>query len=134
MTGVQTCALPIFARLETRSAGLQELVKSNQTEIVRINGDLQSVRTERDRSTNQSALYQDAYDKLKATYIQQNQAIQKQNEGVEALRKLAEERNALATRVNDQTRQIQQINADYNKLVDDYNKVVRKVKDQAEKK
>ncbi len=89
-------------RLDALKNGLNELVKSNQVRIARLQSDLERADTETGKNLKQIDAYKSALE-------QANANIRKQNED---LKRLAAERNEAATK--------------FNKLVEDYNALAQK--------
>jgi len=111
-----------ITRLEALRKDLDEIVKTNKTELSRVKISLSRTETELGRATNQVVIFKEGLDKANAAIVQQNESVKQQNA---AIKQIAEQRAELATKYN-------KLAEDYNKVVTDYNALIEQVKKEHE--
>ncbi len=111
-----------ITRLEGLRKDLDEVVRTNKSELSRLKAELKRADFDLSRSTNQIVMFKDSLDKANAAILQQNESVKQQNA---AIKQIAEQRAELATKFN-------KLAEDYNKVVTDYNALVEQVKKEHE--
>jgi hypothetical protein len=108
------------ARIEIQRKELDELVKTNKTEVMRLSSMNHKLEAELSRATNHLALFQEAYEKLTNSGARQNLEVAKQND---LLKKVAEQRD-------DVIGKYQSLSTLYTDTVNKYNTLVKQVEDE----